>query len=291
MSGLDAVANQGALAFTATAVVEADDDGTASLDIVTTKDESTGQDIIIGMKVDCVIVDGPFQGTPVAAQLCAPLGASTPTPPVAGSIVVLVLPGGSPDRGCYAIGSVLGGTGAPIKAAIAGVDVKSPEVLKKMRADAPPKGTGEVKYFRGAPYGIRLKGKSDGFNSEFFLEADDGTNIVLRWDPSKGCYCVKIKDSKGAFVQLADGEIALQSPNGKNGIYVTDEGVKILGVDLEVKSDNLVTVEGAFVGLNLGDVPPAIGVNGVTFGPGGPVNAPSATVFIGRLHAGRSAHH
>jgi hypothetical protein len=235
----------------------------------------------MGLAVTCTIVDGPFLGAEVAAKLMAPLGQEAPTPPRPGQIVMLQLPHGHPDGGCYCAHVVPGGASTPMKGAVAGVDMTDPEKAGAYQVTAPPKGVGVIDYLRGAPRAVRLKGKSDGFHAEFYVDADDGTYIRLIWNPATQSYGVKVSDHKGGFFQQCNGEFSAQSPNGENGLYLTDEGLKIIASRVEIRTEKDVVVEGSNIMLNQGDVPPTP-VSGVAITVAGPVNVTSQTVFVGR---------
>lgn len=274
----DATSEAGdARAYVALARVDADADGKAIVEVVTRASDGA----ILGVKVDCTIVEGPFQRAQVAAQLCARLGDSTPTPPEAGQVLLVAMPHGTPDRGCYAMAVVPGGAGVPMKGAVGGVDVSNPDSLAAMRVDAPPRGVGSIGYYRGANWAVRLKGKSDGFNSGAYIDADDGAHMRLVWDTEKRAYCCIMRDARGAMVQVCNGEISMQSPNAENGIYVTDEGVRIVATKLETNATNQITFDGAWIGLCLGPAVPVPTVNSVAIGIAGPANTVSTRVFAG----------
>ena len=163
--------------------------------------------------------------------------------------------------------------------------MSDPKAIEAMQINAPPKGTGVITYVRGANVANRLKGKRDDFNSGYYIDADDGTHVRVVWDPTKSAYCIIARDSKGAFVQLCDGEASMQSPNAENGVYVSNEGVKIIGATIEINGTSFVKIDGGFVGLGLGATRPLPLVNSAVVGPGGPplvcTGAPSGRVFIG----------
>lgn len=236
---------------------------------------------VLGIKADCTILGGPFAGALVSAILLAPLGQESPTPPQPGQTVMLMLPTGHPDGGCYCAHVVPGGKGRPMKSAVAGVDMTDATKASAYQVNAPPKGRGVINYLRGAPYVVRLKGKSDGFHADFYVDADDGTFIRLLWSPQTQSYQIKLRDSKGAYLAVGDGSVSMQSANKENGVYVSDDGVKILGQRVEVRTTADVTVEGSNILLNQGDVPPTP-TTGVAYSVAGPVNVVSQTVFIGR---------
>lgn len=250
--------------------------------------QGTGADgapIILGIKVDCTILSGPFVTSQLAAILLAPLGATLPRPPTPGTKLMLLLPHGTPDRDVYAVASVPGGATTPLKAAVGGVDVSDPEKLAGAELDMPERGVNKITYLRGGTQVFRLKGKSSDFNAGFSVDADDGTTVRVAWNAATNSYGVKIIDSKGAFVQLCNGEISLQSPNALNGIYVTDEGIRIVAETFAANAAASATLDGGFVGLGLGSAVPVPLVNGALLGPGGVgpacTAAPSTRVFIG----------
>lgn len=266
-----------ARAYMALARVDADAEGNPIVEVVTRASDGA----ILGVKIDCTIVEGPFSNARVAAQLCARLGDSTPTPPQAGQVLLIAMPHGTPDRGCYAMAVVPGGAGVPMKGAIGGVDVSKPESLASMRVDAPPRGVGKIDYMRGANWAVRLKGKSDEFNAGAYIDADDGTHVRVVWDATKHAYCAILRDAKGAFVQVCNGEIAMQSPNSLNGFYITDAGVRVVATKFEVNATDQVTLDGSFIGLCLGPATPVPTVNSVAIGVAGPANVVSTRVFAG----------
>jgi hypothetical protein len=236
---------------------------------------------VLGIKVDCTIIGGPFPDARVSAVLLAPLGQETPRPPRPGQTVMLILPSGHPDGGCYCAHVVPGGENRPMKSAVAGVDMTKPETFGAYQVNAPGKGVGSIDYRQGAPFVVRLKGKSDGFHADFYVDADDGTYVRLLWNPATQSYAIKLRDSKGAYVAVGDGSVSMQSANAENGVYVTDEGVKILGSSIEINGSDFVKLDGGFVGLCLGAAQPVPAVNSVLYGATGLTGLPTPRVYVG----------
>jgi hypothetical protein len=247
-----------------------------------------------GITLECMVTSGPATGTTVQALAMGPLGAGFRSQPIIeGMRVLLCFMDGRVDGCVVAIGSVPGGYENPIPKAIAGVKV-SENGLQQTEVHAPPKGVGVREYIRGGQYVIRLKGDGkatnpDGtpFVAEFFVEGDDGppgsnTSIAMAWDPNGASLGVKIRHSSGAFAQVAQGAVTLQSANGENRIEVTDDGVTIMGTVVTLAADKLCDIHGGNVLLNMPPLtPPVPGVTSVALGPGSPLNLFSTTVHCG----------
>jgi len=247
-----------------------------------------------GMSVTVQIQNGPFAGAKVAAMIASPLGAGFESSPLVGGQRVLVhFLDGTLDGIIVATHTLNGGKENPLPAAVAGIQLTS-DGIAQARIHAPPKGVGVREYIRGGQYVIRLKGDGtatnpDGtpFVAEFFVEGDDGappnnTAIAMAWDPNGNSLGVKIRHSSGAFLQVAQGAVTLQSANGENRIEVTDDGVTIMGTVITLAADKLCDIHGGNILLNMPPLtPPVIGVSSVALGPGAPLNLFSATVHCG----------
>ncbi|HEU4411192.1 MAG TPA: hypothetical protein VFS43_38420 [Polyangiaceae bacterium] len=239
--------------------------------------ERDGQ--VLGMAVDCTIVDGVFVGCRVAAKLCAPLGQATPNLPGPGDYIVLMLPHGHLDGPILATHAMPGGIAKPMPSAVAGIDVSNVEALSKVQLVAPPKGVGVRHYIRSAPYVVRLKG-----TAELYLDADDGTFIRILKDPSTGKMGAVMRDGTGAQIQVSGGVASMTSPDGSSVLAVENGKVKIVTDELTLnakvqKQDGLILHN---VPPNAPIVPGTPGpMNAIRFGSGPPAHAPSAGTFIG----------
>jgi hypothetical protein len=239
-----------------------------------------------GVAVDVRIITGPFTGEEVAAMiLCPATGETYGTIPIGARVKIDLLDG---DLSGYAVvaGRLPGGKDSPIPAAVAGVPVTQ-EGLGSQVVEVFDKGTGKRFYIRGSQLVFRLKGAQEGFAGEFYIECDDGpapNNTALRvaFDPTTGKMGIRMRDAAGASVQVCGGAVSIKSPNGKNGLEVSDEATTIFGEIVNTLADNVCNVKGGLVMINMPlGAPPVPVTTGVAIGTTGPANVTSATVHVG----------
>lgn len=249
---------------------------------------------VVGWTVECLIRQGPpgFPEMHVIATLSCPVGEEIPNLPQLGQTLLICSVQGDPND-WYVIGALPGGINRKIPRNAAGVDM-SGNGLAKTQVNMPPKGVGIRYYVRGAAFVIKLKGVQDNYKGELFIEADDaadspdgktGTFIRIVRDLTTGKMAVKMRDATGASVTCVDGAVLMKSPDQKNSIQLSDEGISILGAAVTIQGEKMVKIDGSFVPINVPDaaltVPATLATMTALRGPTGVAATPATSVFIG----------
>jgi len=249
---------------------------------------------VVGWTVECLIRQGPpgFESMHVIATLTCPVGEEVPNMPLVGQTLMICSVQGDP-KDWYVMGALPGGINRAIPRNAAGVDM-SGAGLAKTQVNMPPKGVGIRYYVRGAAFVIKLKGTLANYKGELFIEADDaadspdgktGTFIRIVRDPTTGKMAVKIRDATGASVTCVDGAVLMKSPDQKNSIQLSDEGISVLGTAVTIQGEKMVKIDGSFVPINVPDaaltVPATLATMTALRGPTGVAATPATSVFIG----------
>lgn len=239
-----------------------------------------------GVAVDVKIITGPFVGSSVAALVMCPATSETyGTIPVGARVKVDFLDGRL-DGHVVIAGRIPGGKQMPIPKAVAGVPLTE-DGLGSQTVEVFDKGTGKRFYIRGSQLVFRLKGAKEGYAGEFYVECDDGeapnnTAFRIALDPTTKKMGIRMRDAAGASVQVCGGAVSIKSPNGKNGLEISDTTCCLFGENASVTAKTLCDVRGGLVYINMPPgAPPVPSTTGAAVGNAGPTNVTSATVHIG----------
>lgn len=245
-------------------------------DAVDTKVDADGN--VIGFTVEAMVLSGPFASKVAIAKMICPVGVVIPALPPPGSEVLLCFTDDRIDGDIYVIGQIPGG-GLAVPKAAAGIDI-SGGGLAGVQVNQPPKGVGIRNYVRGAAFVVKVKGNEEDYAGEVYFECDDaddstdGNGTFFRMvrvpsstDPTKFVFAVKIRDAKGASVEVFDGTATIRSPNGENFLWVDDVGVHIRASLVEINGDTI-RQDGVIL---------------LNYPPGVPPTAASGGVVVGQL--------